>query len=100
MILYIFWLEGLDRDRSASRRVARMDIITSTCTTEMSICNWLTLAQTTSESHQYNNIFNHHTEEQGPTTDENKRQNDIHPCYPRLPPRTHPRLMMKKKKNS
>ena len=38
------WHEGLVRDSSASRRVARMDIITSTCTEKMSIRSWLTLA--------------------------------------------------------
>ena len=43
-ILSLFWHEGLNRDRSASRHFARMDIITSTCKEEMSIWNWLTLA--------------------------------------------------------
>lgn len=43
-VLSLFWIEGLDRDRSASRRFVRMDIVTSTCKEEMSIWNWLTLA--------------------------------------------------------
>ena len=51
------WHEGLVRDRSASRRVARMYIVTSTCT-EKKIYIYiyrigLHSPQTTSESHQY-----------------------------------------------
>ncbi|KAI4987699.1 hypothetical protein ZWY2020_028457 [Hordeum vulgare] len=43
-VLSLFWHEGLDRDRNASRCFARMDIVTSTCTEKMSIRSWLTIA--------------------------------------------------------
>ena len=84
--LSLIWHEGLVRDRSASRRVARMDIVTSTCTEKMI---YMELAYTRHKLHQSHSstIHKYHEEEQGPTTDENKRQkkNDVHPCYPRLP---------------
>ena len=49
------WHEGLVRDRSASRRVARMDIVTSTCTEKKRYIYRVGLhsPQATSESHQY-----------------------------------------------
>ena len=80
------WHEGLVRDRSASCRFARMDIVTSTYTEKMSIRSWLTLA-TSYIRVTLVHYINIKSKSRGPTTDENKREkkNDVHPCYPRLP---------------
>ena len=98
-ILSLFWLEGLDRDRSASRRFARMDIITSTCKEEMSIWNWLTL---TTSYINITSIQKHIQTSYGRAGSDYGRKQTIkwHPSLPSQAAVLEPILWSKKKKNS
>ena len=94
------WHEGLIRDRSASRRVARMDIVTSTCTEKKRyIKSWLTLATSYMRvtSVQYIIIKSKSRVRLRTKTNEKRRTTSIL-AIPGCRPGTHPRSMKKKKK--
>ena len=96
------WHEGLVRDRSASRRVARMDIVTSTCTKKKLYIykkNWLTLATCYIRvaSVHYIIIKSKSRVRLWTKTNEKRRTTSIL-AIPGCRPGTHPRSMTKKKK--